>query len=296
MRQNPAFPLPTPGLQRYAPAMTEKNPNSVEAVKVAVRIMDEIAIQQRPMGVTELADALGETKPRVHRHLSTLKEMGLIEQEHSTERYHLGWRVFQLGEAAGNQFDLRARAEPYMIRIRDELKETAVLAVPINGMPMVIATVDNIYGRILISVKPGNRPLPHCSALGRLTLAFEPEAICNAQLATRLLPETEQSITDPEIIRSRLQVIRRQFFEVSDVEMMVGVNTVAVPIFRNGDQLAGALAIVGSIQNIPNPPRRAQVELLQYCAAQLSSQLNSEAYQQWYERESAAEILGGLPA
>jgi len=83
----------------------EKKLNSVEAVKVAVRVLDELATAQRAMGVTELAEALGETKPRVHRHLSTLREVGLIEQDQSTERYRLGWRVFQLGEAAGTQFD-----------------------------------------------------------------------------------------------------------------------------------------------------------------------------------------------
>ncbi|MBV7484588.1 IclR family transcriptional regulator [Bordetella sp. BOR01] len=291
MRQNPVYPLLNTGPNR---PMTEKNPNSVEAVKVAVRVLDELALQQRPMGVTELADALGETKPRIHRHLSTLKEMGLIEQERTTDRYHLGWRVFQLGEAAGNQFDLRARAEPYMVRIRDALKETAVLAVPINGTPMVIATVENIYGRILITVKPGNRPLPHCSALGRLTLAFQPKPVIEARLAQSLQPETSLSLTDPARIRQRLDMIRRQFYEVSDGEMMIGVNTIAVPIFRNGDQLAGALAVVGSIQNIPNPPRRVQVEVLQHCAAELSSQLSSEAYADWHLRESASEILSGL--
>lgn len=62
------------------PHAASKNPNSVEAVKVAMRILDELAVQQRPMGVTELADALSETKPRIHRHLSTLKEIGLIDQ------------------------------------------------------------------------------------------------------------------------------------------------------------------------------------------------------------------------
>src|SRR3546814_16348062 len=73
MRKNPIHSLLNAGPDR---PMTEKNPNSVEAVKVAVRVLDELALQQRPMGVTELADALGETKPRVHRHLSTLKELG----------------------------------------------------------------------------------------------------------------------------------------------------------------------------------------------------------------------------
>ena len=277
-----------------APVAGDKKLNSVEAVKVAVRILDELALGQRAMGVTELADALGETKPRVHRHLSTLREMGLIEQDLATERYRLGWRVFQLGEAAGTQFDLRSRAEPYLLQVRDELKETAVLAVPINGRPMVIATMDNIYARICISVKPGNRPLPHCSALGRLTLAFSTASLQDELLASHLEAETPQSITDPDAIRKRLQLIRAQFYEVCDNEVMLGVNTVAVPIFRNGDVLAGALSIVGSIQNIPNPPRRRQIEVLQSCAAELSAQLSSDAYERWQLGRQAHELLNAL--
>ncbi|MBO9514503.1 MAG: IclR family transcriptional regulator [Variovorax sp.] len=277
-----------------APAAGDKKINSVEAVKVAVRILDELALGQRAMGVTELADALGETKPRVHRHLSTLREMGLIEQDLATERYRLGWRVFQLGEAAGTQFDLRSRAEPYLLQVRDELKETCVLAVPINGRPMVIATMDNIYARICISVKPGNRPLPHCSALGRLTLAFSPPALQEELLASHLEPETPQSMTDPDTIRQRLRLIRAQFYEVCDNEVMLGVNTVAVPIFRNGDVLAGALSIVGSIQNIPNPPRKRQIEVLQSCAAELSAQLSSDAYERWQLGRRAHALLNEL--
>ena len=272
----------------------DKKLNSVEAVKVAVRILDELALAQRAMGVTELADALGETKPRIHRHLSTLREMGVIEQDQSTERYRLGWRVFQLGEAAGTQFDLRTRAEPYLVKIRDELKETAVLAVPINGRPMVIANVDNIYARITISVKPGNRPIPHCSALGRVTMAFSPRALQDELLSGPLEAETPVSMTAPAKIRKRLALVCEQLYEVSDSEVLTGVNTVAVPIFRNGDVLAGALSIVGSVQNIPNPPRRKQVEVLHDCAAELSSQLNSDAYERWHLRHKAHDLLNAL--
>jgi IclR family KDG regulon transcriptional repressor len=220
--------------------------------------------------------------------------MGLIEQNQSTERYHLGWRVFQLGEAAGAQFDLRTRAEPYLLQVRDELKETAVLAVPINGQPMVITAMDNIYARICISVKPGNRPPPHCSALGRLTLAFSPTSLQDELLAANLTAETPQSMTDPALIRSRLEIIRAQFFEVCDNEVMLGVNTVAVPIFRDGDVLAGALSIVGSIQNMPNPPRRQQIEVLQRCGAELSAQLDSDAYRRWNQQKQAHAMLSAL--
>lgn len=255
--------------------------NSVEAVKVAVRLLEQLALARRAMGVTELADRMGETKPRVHRHLSTLREMGLIEQDQATERYGLGWKMFQLGEAAGDQFDLRGSAEPYLVRLRDELRETAVLAAAVNGQPMVICTADNIYARICISVKPGNRPLLHCSALGRVVLAFSPPQVQEQALQDDLQPETPRSMTDKEELRRRIAQVRKRYYDYSDGEVMLGVNTVAVPIFRGEDTVVGALCIVGSIQNIPNPPQQRQIDLLQQFAAELSAQFQSDAYERW---------------
>lgn len=293
MKKNESTSLASDAGPEALKAKTRKI-NSVEAVKVAVRIMDELALSLRSMGVTELADALDETKPRIHRHLSTLKEMGLIEQDHETERYRLGWRVFQLGEAAGSQFDLRLRAESYLIRVRDALRETAVLAVPINCQPMVISTADNIYARICISVKPGNRPLPHCSAVGRVTLAFSTPAQQEELLSRPLQAETKRSLVDKDQLRERLLLIREQMYDVCDSEMLLGVNTVAVPIFRDGDRLAGILAIIGSIQNIPCPPSLSQVAVLQECAAELSAQLSSSAYDDWRSRLEARQRMPQL--
>jgi DNA-binding IclR family transcriptional regulator len=272
-----------------------KKINSVEAVKVAVRVLDELALARRPMGVTEIADALGETKPRIYRHLSTLREVGLVEQDQATDRYRLGWRIFQLGEAAGAQFDLRTRAEPYLTRLRDELKETAVLAVPINGRAMVIANVDSLHARITLSVKPGNRPEPHSSSLGRVTMAFSAQSIQDELLTPPLSGDTDLSMTSPDAVRERLALIRERFYDVSDGEVMIGVNTVSVPIFRNGDELAGALAIVGSIRNVPNPPRRSQLDVLHACASELSAQLSSDTYERFRIRMQAHADLSGLP-
>ena len=265
-------------LGKAKPGAASSKTNSVEAVKVAVRILNEMALARRAMRITELADIMGETKPRIHRHLATLKEMGLVEQEQTTERYRLGWRLFQLGEAAGAQFDLRYRAEPYLVKLRDELRQTAVLAIPINDQPMVIATSDNIYARICISVKPGNRPLPHCSAFGRLMLAYSSPATQQALLSDDLLAETEDSMIDRQRVLDRLPLIRKRLYDYAAGEMMLGINTLVVPVFRDDDVLAGALGIVGSVQEIPDPPLPAQIELLQKYAEELSIQLNSNAY------------------
>ena len=269
--------------------MKEKKSNLVSAVQLTIRILDELALANRAMGVTELADALGETKPRIHRHLTTLKETGVVQQDQATDRYLLGWRVFQLGEAASTQFDLKARAEPYMTRLRDELRETVVLTVPINGRPMVIANLDALYARITISVKPGNRPVPQTSALGRVTMAFSPPEVCEQLLAEPWSRETPRSVSSPRAVAERLERIRREFYDFSDGEVLLGINTLAVPIFRDGMVLAGVFGIVGSVQNIPSPPHPEQITLLQECAAELSAQLNSEAYARWREQRTPSE-------
>ena len=272
-------PKSKPKTVKAPPASATRKPNSVEAIKVAIRMLNEMALARRAMRITELADKMGETKPRIHRHLATLKEMGLVEQEQASEKYRLGWRLFQLGEAAGAQFDLRYRAEPYLIKLRDELKQTAVLAIPINDQPMVIATAENIYARICVSVKPGNRPLPHCSAFGRLMLAYSSQESQQSLLSGALPSETEDSLVDRQSVLDRLPLIRQRLFDYAAGEMMVGINTVVVPVFRDDDVLAGAIGIVGSIQEIPDPPRLEQIALLQKYAEELSTQLNSSAYQ-----------------
>ena len=272
-------PKSKPKTVKAPPASATRKPNSVEAIKVAIRMLNEMALARRAMRITELADKMGETKPRIHRHLATLKEMGLVEQEQASEKYRLGWRLFQLGEAAGAQFDLRYRAEPYLIKLRDELKQTAVLAIPINDQPMVIATAENIYARICVSVKPGNRPLPHCSAFGRLMLAYSSHESQQSLLSGALPSETEDSLIDRQSVLDRLPLIRQRLFDYAAGEMMVGINTVVVPVFRDDDVLAGAIGIVGSIQEIPDPPRLEQIALLQKYAEELSVQLNSSAYQ-----------------
>lgn len=261
--------------------MSEKKLNSVDAVKVSVRIMEAMANAQRAMGVTELADLLQETKPRVHRHLSTLKEVGMIEQDSSNDRYRLGWRIFQLGEAAGNQFDLRRMAQPYLLDLRETLRETVVLSVPTNGLPMVIDSVDNIYARICVSVKPGNRPPPHRSALGRVTFAFA-SAAEHAAIVDELASGDEKlSKAALQKLDTTLRRIREQRFEVCAGEMMGGINTLAVPIFRDGDVLAGVIAIIGSAQSVTEPPQPVQLRSLHAAAGALSALLHSDAYDGW---------------
>ncbi len=59
----------------------------LQAVLLALNILEFVAHAQRAVGVTELAKAFGTTKSRIHRHLQTLVGAGYLTQEVETERY-----------------------------------------------------------------------------------------------------------------------------------------------------------------------------------------------------------------
>ena len=80
----------------------KKSEGGVQAVALALQIIEALAFAERPQGVTELAKSLGTTKTRIFNYLQTLAEHGYAVQEPDTERYRVGVRVSQIGGAVAN--------------------------------------------------------------------------------------------------------------------------------------------------------------------------------------------------
>jgi DNA-binding IclR family transcriptional regulator len=260
----------------YYTAMKEKA-RSLESVQTAFRILDELSNAHGAVGLTEIARALGELKPRVYRHLSTLKALGVVLQDGRNGGYRLGSRLFSLGEAALEQFDLRFVAAPYLTRLRDQTQQTALLSVPGNGEPIVLSCVEYL-DRLSIASRPGNRPPSHCSSQGRVALAFCDEASRKRLLGRKLTAFTPRSMTNRQQIEERLALIRERFYEDALDEVRPGINALSAPVFRDNDELAGIIGIVGTSAQIGTPTPRPLVLKLQQIAAALSAELNCRIY------------------
>jgi IclR family KDG regulon transcriptional repressor len=275
----------------------EQDDVPVQSVAVSFRVLDELATARRPLRLTEIANAMGETKAKVHRHLTSLRQLGIIEQDNVTDLYRLGWKLFQLGESAAEQFDLKELAAPLLTAIRDETRQTALLAVPVGGGEIqVISVADNIYSRVFISIKPGNRPLPHAAAQGRVALAFASPEVQARVLGRTLQKVTPHSVTDPEQLKRRLATVRERFWDTADGEIIVGVNTLSVPILRNGNMLAGTFSIIGMSQDVPDPPDSHQLMVLHKYANQLSESLNGTAYREFNDVTASPPRRRGRPS
>jgi IclR family transcriptional regulator, KDG regulon repressor len=268
--------------KRPTPAAGRRTPQTdgLQSVQTAFRILDELANAHGPVGVSELARRLGELKPRVYRHLSTLKRLGAVFQDARNDGYSLGGRLFSLGEAALDQFDLRFIAAPFLTQLRDQTRQTALLSVPSNGEPIVLSCVEYL-DRLSISSRPGNRPPPHCSSQGRVALAFSDDATRKRVLGRKLAAFTDKSLTDRSLIEARLKIIRERFFEDAADEVRLGINALSAPVFRGAEEFTGIVGIVATTAQMGSPPPRPLVQTLHKVAGMLSAELNCGIY---YER------------
>ena len=265
------------GIRAPAQSRRSESIDGLQSVQTAFRILEELSNAHGPMGVTELAGRLGELKPRVYRHLSTLKRLGVVFQDARNGSYGLGGRLFSLGEAALEQFDLRFVAAPFLTRLRDQTQQTALLSVPSNGEPIVLSCVEYL-DRLSISSRPGNRPPPHCSSQGRIALAFADDSARKRVLGRKLAAFTPHSLTDRQQIEARLNVIRERLYEEAIDEVRLGINALSAPVFRDNDELVGIIGIVGTSAQIGSPPPRPLIFKLQQVAAALSAELNCRIY------------------
>ena len=250
----------------------------IQSVVMTGQILEALAAAGQPMRLTALANHLGEPKARMHRHLSTLKYLGFVEQDAQTDFYRLGLKLAHVGQAAMEQFELRRLAEPYAIKLRDLTGQTIVLSIPANGDAIVSAAWE-FPNPVMISIKLGYRLPAHASAQGRLTLAFSPPELQSRLLSRKLQALTPHTLTNPPKLRERLAAIRKQLYEVAVDETLLGIATVAAPILNFRNELIGVIAVVGMTQHVHEPVEPQQLMHLRACAKAISLKLNSTAYE-----------------
>ncbi len=259
--------------------------STVKSLIFTVRLLDTMAAAGGPARVTDLAKTLGEPKTKVHRHLTTLRAMGLVEQTRTSDRYRLGWKLYRLGQAAFEQFDLKHIAEPHMARLRESINQTVVLSIPIGGEALVISSLDQVGGSIKISGVPGSIAPATVSAQGRIMLAWAGAKQQKAILNQPSPAMTIRSIVDGEALEKRLKEIRARLYDFAPEEVILGVNAVAAPIFDADDVLVGSVGLIGSIQFIPDPPPAELIKHVLACAKSISAELGAREY------DSIAELF-----
>ncbi|NLC11264.1 MAG: IclR family transcriptional regulator [Firmicutes bacterium] len=216
----------------------------VQSVARSLCILEALAEEEKPLTLSELGAKTGLNVATIHRLLHTLMHFGYVQQEDFMGKYKLGVKAFQIGNAALYSLDIRAVARPYIQNLVDYSNETVNLAVLQQGE---VVYIDQVASRSMITMfaKVGSRGPCHCTAAGKVLLAFQGEEELEALLEGGLRSYTPNTIVDPEELKKELEKIRREGYSIDNEELEEGIRCVAAPIYNHENKVIAAISLSG---------------------------------------------------
>ena len=222
-----------------------------QSVERAVRLLGFFSAEEPELTLPQLTERLGTSRATTHRYAMALRQVGLLRYDAAGGIYSLGPRIVELAATALSGLRIIRIAGPHMERLAAELNETVVVSIWDGESPIVVRVADNTDRVVHLVVRTGSRLHRSESAQGKVFLAFGGGG---GELAEHELQR---------ILSTRVSV---------NTQTRDGIRAVATPVFQDREAIA-AMAVVGTIANLPERESSQLAQRLREAAELLSAEL-----------------------
>jgi len=222
----------------------EKSNYVIQSVSHSLDVMEQFRQGGDEIGVTELSKRLKLHKNNVFRLLATLEARGYIEQNKATENYRLGLKCLQLGQAYVHQIGFLHQAQSTLEMLAHETRESAFVALR-RGQEVVPLDFVESKSPVRVASFLGDILPLHCTAPGKVYLAFDSEEELKNGLPDKLARYTDKTIVDLPLLLKQIQEIGQEGYAVDLGEFIEDVQFVAVPVRDHTRGLVGSLSVAG---------------------------------------------------
>lgn len=266
-----------------------KRTYNITALQRGLRILELFTKSEKGLAASQVAKLSGLPVSTVHRFLVNLESAQYLNCS-ASGIYHLGLACFALGHAALGQLDIRRLSLPHLHELNTQTRETVHLTVRQGLSAVYIEKLDSpeplrIYSRIGASV-----PL-HCTAVGKVILAYMPEA----ELAS-ILPQlefkrrTQNSIGSLQELQTHLQKVRRNGYACDLEENESHIRCVAAPIWDHAGAVNAALSVTGPAVRMAVIRLRQLAPMVQQAGLRISRELGFQGVQSDEPNAFAAKV------
>ncbi len=206
------------------------NNKGTQAIDRALNILNCFDFTHPEWGAKELSHALRLTPSTTQRMLKALESRRLLTLNGRTGKFELGLRVFEFGAVVASRITLASQAKEFLIRLRDETKETVLLVTVDRDEMLYISRMESSDAFGVLSPVGLRRPLA-TGSLGKAILSTYPQAMLEEYLSVhKLVQYTPRSIIDRTLYTEELKRTREQGFATDREELFHGICGVAAPI------------------------------------------------------------------
>jgi len=210
----------------------------------AFNIIERVVEHQADgLSFTQILERSGLPRSSAHRLLKELTALNILNYEAETKTYRGGFSLAALGAQVTSNFDVRQNSRPALKALHDALGYVVTLSICGEDSGIYIDKIEaRDFGIRLHSEIGKSFPL-HCTAMGKIHLAFGPENLREQVLKSDLESFTEQTITTSAKLQSELKRVRRQGYAIDDEEISRGLTCIAAPIYGISGDVIAALSL-----------------------------------------------------
>ena len=244
------------------------------AVDYALEIIEYFSKNGCGVGIADISNALGINKNAVSRVLEALLEKNWIYMSDSVnKKYRLTMKPFSMMSRSTRSDELVKIAEPILSELHEKLGDSVYLGIR-NGRKVLYLLHFDSVKEVRISGRVGGEYPLHCSAPGKILLAYDRPSAIEEYFSEKPDRETENSIKSAAAFADEALKIRSTGFAIDNEEFGKGIICVACPIF---DSEGNVIATVGvsslTIYDTVESMLREKYPLLRHAAEKISESL-----------------------
>ncbi len=226
-----------------------REPRYSQSLERGLAILNCFTPDSPVLGIADVADELGMSRSTTHRYFITLVALGYLEQV-KKRKYRLALSVVDLGMSAMSNMGILAHSRPLLHELRRQAGYTTSLAV-IDGTDILYldraSSTRRGQRRIDLRLAIGSRLPVHCTAMGKLLLAYlyqegQQDILDNLKLSKH----GPNTIRSKKALRSELEAIREVGLAVADEELAPNLISIAAPVRCESREVIAAINLAAN--------------------------------------------------
>jgi IclR family transcriptional regulator, KDG regulon repressor len=221
----------------------------LSSVANSLRLLTSFSGEQDELGITTLAQRLGLAKSTVHRLAATLTSAGFLEQNADTGKYRLGLALFELGALVRRRMDVANEARPQLRELLEKTGETVQLGIVDRDSVLYVYEMESRRAIRMAAAVGGRAPL-HCTAVGKVLLAYQTPDYVKELIDRGLTAFTEHTVVKREALVAMLKDVRGRECAIDDEESEIGLRALAAPVRNQRGEVIAAHGVAAPVQRM----------------------------------------------
>lgn len=235
-----------------------RSARGIKSITVGGRLLQALIDASKPLTLREISARADITPAQAHAYLVSLKRVGMVVQQFESGPYLLGPFALQVGLSRLRCLPIFRRASTLLKELSTSLNVMSILSVWGAKGPTALMVVQARDKRSDLNVRMGTRFSVLNTATGRVFGAFRGPQQVDAQMKLEQehnpLPNYQTDVQYMKEYWDRLEKIRKQGFSMIEGARVPGIDAVAVPIFDEHKEFAGAVTCVGHADILDTDP------------------------------------------